>query len=157
MVQAKAEPVSAVHATWEARLPDLSKIDPEFRAQVVAILSRYQSVFPKELPAGLPPNELPCRVIPLEAGHKPPFRQRYRLSPLEMAELQKQITGLLERGLIEPSSSPYGAPVLFVPKANGELRACFDYRELNKITIKNRFPIPRIDDIIDRFKGASVF
>jgi hypothetical protein len=157
MVQATHEPAASVHKSWHERLPDMSALNADEKQAVLDLLDKYKSIFPETIPAGLPPNTLPCRVIPLEEPHKIPFRQRGRLSPVEMKELEKQVGDLLERGLIEPSSSPYGAPVLFVPKADGSLRACFDYRELNEITIKNRFPIPMISDIIDQFQGASVF
>jgi hypothetical protein len=80
-----------------------------------------------------------------------------RLSPAEVQEVDKQLKALLQKGLIEPSSSPYGAPVLFVSKPDGSLRMCIDYRALNKITVKNRYPIPRIDDLLDQLNGAKVF
>ena len=79
------------------------------------------------------------------------------MSPLELDTLRKELDKLLKNGSIEPSVSPYGAPVIFVKKKSGELRMCIDYRALNKITIKNRFPIPLIDDLIDRLHGAKVF
>jgi hypothetical protein len=81
----------------------------------------------------------------------------YRLSPLEEAEVKRQVTDLLAKGMIEPSTSPYGAPILFVGKKDGTLRMCVDYRALNAITVKNRYPLPRIDDLFDRLSGCSVF
>jgi len=87
----------------------------------------------------------------------PPFKGMYRLSPKEKREMEKQITDMLEKGLIEPSTSPYGAPILFVMKKDGAMRMCIDYRELNKITKKNRYPLPRIDDLLDSLAGAQVF
>jgi transposase InsO family protein len=79
------------------------------------------------------------------------------MSPRELEELQKQLTELIDMGFIQPSKSPYGAPILFVPKKNGKLRMCVDYRALNKITIKNRYPLPRIDELLDRLYGATIF
>jgi hypothetical protein len=96
-------------------------------------------------------------TIPVEPNTHPPYLPVKRLSPVEMVEVDKQLAVLLEKGLIEPSSSPYGAPVLFVAKPDGSLRMCIDYRMLNKITVKNRYPMPRIDDLLDKLHGAKVF
>jgi len=79
------------------------------------------------------------------------------MSPKEMEELKKQIDRFLKLGHIRPSTSPYGAPVLFAPKKDGGLRFCVDYRALNKNTIKNRYPLPKIDELLDQLAGASVF
>ena len=81
----------------------------------------------------------------------------YRTTPLELKELKLQLQELLEKGFIRPSLSPWGAPVLFVKKKDGTLRLCIDYRQLNKLTIKNKYPLPRIDDLFDQLKGASIF
>ena len=81
----------------------------------------------------------------------------YRLNPQEREEVTKQVTELLKKGLIEPSTSPYGAPILFVTKKDGSLRMVIDYRALNKITIRNRYPLPRIDDLLDQLQGAKYF
>ena len=75
----------------------------------------------------------------------------------ELAEMKKQIEELLEKGYVRPSTSPWGAPVLFVKKKDGTMRMCVDYRALNEVTIKNKYPLPRIDDLFDQLKGASVF
>ncbi|GJP51917.1 hypothetical protein CLOM_g11045 [Closterium sp. NIES-68] len=92
-----------------------------------------------------------------EPGSKPTFRAPYRLSPIELADMKKQIEYLIAKGLIRPSTSPYGAPVLFTPQPDGSLRMCIDYRALNKQTIKNKYPIPRIDDLLDQLRGATAF
>ncbi|GJS11547.1 putative reverse transcriptase domain-containing protein [Tanacetum coccineum] len=84
-------------------------------------------------------------------------RAPYRLAPSEMKELSEQLKELLEKGFIRPSSSPWGAPVLFVKKKDGSFRMCIDYRELNKLTVKNRYPLPRIDDLFDQLQGSSVY
>jgi hypothetical protein len=98
---------------------------------------------------------MPEHAIKLAADAKPPFRRNYRMSPLELQELRTQVTELLAKGLITPSSSPFGAPVLFVPKPNGGLRFCLDYRALNDLTEKMRWPLPRIDDLLDAARGAK--
>jgi hypothetical protein len=121
------------------------------------LLEEYKDVFPAELPKGLPPARDVKHTIPLEEGSVPPFRGMYRVSPAELKEIETQVADLLEKGFIEPSSSPYGAPVLFVKKKDGTLRMVIDYRALNKITIKNKYPLPRIDDLLDRLGGAKYF
>ena len=110
-----------------------------------------------DLPPGLPPLRDTEHTIPLVPGSKPVFRPPYRLSPAEREEVEKQVKHLLEMGYITPSSSPYGSPILFVPKPNGKLRMCVDYRMLNDITIKNRYSMPRSDDLIDSLGGSKVF
>ncbi|GJP32418.1 hypothetical protein CLOM_g17009, partial [Closterium sp. NIES-68] len=92
-----------------------------------------------------------------EPGSKPTVRPPYRLSPPELADMKKQIEYVLEKKLIQLSTSPYGAPVLFTPKPDGSLRMCIDYKALNKLTIKNRYHIPRIDDLLDQLRGATIF
>jgi hypothetical protein len=92
--------------------------------------------------------------IALEEWEKLVAKTAFRLSPAEMDELKKQLSLLLEKGLVRPSVSAWGAPVLFAPKKDGGLRMCLDYRALNKLTIKNKCPIPRIDEIFDRLQGA---
>jgi hypothetical protein len=85
----------------------------------------------------------------VELGAPPPFRPMYRLSPVEQADVKSKLPNLLEKGLVEASTSPYGAPILFVGKKDGSLRMVQDYRYLNKITIKNWYPLPKIDDLLD--------
>ncbi|GBG72145.1 hypothetical protein CBR_g11078 [Chara braunii] len=109
-----------------------------------------------EPPTGTVPRPIQHR-IEIEPGSKTPKGVVYRMSPRELEELRKQLDELLEKGWIRPSSSPFGAPVLFVPKKEGELRMCIDYRGLNAITVKNVEPLPRIDDLLDRVQGAKYF
>ncbi|GAX83745.1 hypothetical protein CEUSTIGMA_g11170.t1 [Chlamydomonas eustigma] len=142
---------------WKSMLPDMSRVPEALKEDFMAVLEKHSAIFANELPPGLPPNVLPCRAIPLEHGVRPIYRQRHRLSPLENEVIEKEVKSLLDKGLIQPSISPFGAPILFLPKPDGTLRCVLDYRELNAVTIKNRHPIPRIDDIIDQFRGASVF
>ena len=91
------------------------------------------------------------------SGATPVSRAPYRMSPPELMELKMQLQELLDKGYIRPSVSPWGAPVLFVKKKDGTFRMCIDYRQLNKLTIKNRYPLPRIDDLSNQVRGASVF
>lgn len=137
--------------------PDLRHVPPEWRDKLSKLLDKYHHVFKQELPPGLPANRIDHEVIPLLPNSRPPYRPMFRLSPSEMAEVRKQVTELLQKGLIEPSSSPFGAPVLFVQKKDGTIRLVYDYRQLNSLTIKNKWPLPRIDDLIDSLGGASIF
>ncbi|KAL0539555.1 hypothetical protein IC582_023771 [Cucumis melo] len=111
---------------------------------------------PEELP-GLPPHREVEFAIELEPGTVPISRAPYRMAPAELKELKVQLQELLDKGFIRPSVSPWGAPVLFVKKKDGSMRLCIDYRELNKVTVKNRYPLPRIDDLFDQLQGATVF
>ncbi|KAG8481374.1 hypothetical protein CXB51_026156 [Gossypium anomalum] len=122
----------------------------------VRTIKEFQDVFPEELP-GLPPNREVEFGIDLLPGTAPVSIAPYRMAPKELVELKAQIQELLDRGFIRPSISPWGAPVLFVKKKDGTMRMCIDYRQLNKLTIKNKYPLPRIDDLFDQLKGASVF
>nr|GFB12053.1 putative reverse transcriptase domain-containing protein [Tanacetum cinerariifolium] len=90
-------------------------------------------------------------------GAAPVTRAPYRLTPFEMKELAEQLKELSEKGFIRPSSSPWGAPVLFVKKKDGSFKMCIDYQELNKLTVKNRYPLPRIDDLFDQLQGSSIY
>ncbi|KAJ9526148.1 hypothetical protein QJQ45_009577 [Haematococcus lacustris] len=114
-------------------------------------------VFPEDLPAGLPPKRAVDHRIDLEPNKRPPVRSTYAMSTCELAELEKQITEMQEKGFIRPSTSPYACGVLFVRKKDGTFRMCIDYRPLNRITIKNKYPIPRVDSLLDRLHGATVF
>ncbi|GJP50962.1 hypothetical protein CLOM_g10117 [Closterium sp. NIES-68] len=125
--------------------------------KIKELLKEFQDILPDDLPNELPPYRMHQHEIVEEQGSKPTFRAPYRLSPTELADMKKQIEYLLAKGLIRPSTSPYGAPVLFTPKPDGSLRMCIDYRALNKQTIKNKYPIPRIDDLLDQLRGAMVF
>nr|GFA57513.1 putative reverse transcriptase domain-containing protein [Tanacetum cinerariifolium] len=95
--------------------------------------------------------------IELIPGAEPISKAPYRMAPIELKELKDQLQELLERGFIRPSVSPWGAPVLFVKKKDGSMRLCIDYQELNKITIRNHYPLPRIDDLFDQLQGAMYF
>ena len=121
------------------------------------LLCEYSDVFPSELPDVLPPQTEMDHDITNEPGAEPPSKPAYRLSQSELDEVQLQITDLLKKGIIEPSKSPYGAPVFFVRKSDGTLRMVCDWRELNKITIKNQACLPSIDDLFDIVQGNDYF
>ncbi|GKC90304.1 putative reverse transcriptase domain-containing protein [Tanacetum coccineum] len=116
----------------------------------------FPEVFPEDLP-GLPPARPVEFQIDLIPGAAPVARAPYRLAPSEIKELSEQLQELSDKGFIRPSSSPWGAPVLFVKKKDGSFRMCIDYRELNKLTVKNRYPLPRIDDLFDQLQGSSIY
>ncbi|GKC00643.1 putative reverse transcriptase domain-containing protein, partial [Tanacetum coccineum] len=120
------------------------------------IVREFPEVFPEDLP-GFPPARQVEFQIDLVPGAAPVARALYRLAPAEMQELSTQLQELSDRGFIRPSSSPWGAPVLFVKKKDGSFRMCINYRELNKQTVKNRYPLPRIDDLFDQLQGSRVY
>ncbi|KAI3776076.1 hypothetical protein L1987_45837 [Smallanthus sonchifolius] len=124
--------------------------------QDIPIIRDFPEVFPEDL-SGLPPVRQVDIRIELVPEAKPVARAPYRLAPSEMQELASQLQELSDKGFIRPSHSPWGAPVLFVKKKDGSFRMCIDYRELNKLTIKNRYPLPRIDDLFDQLQGSTCF
>ncbi|GJU25508.1 putative reverse transcriptase domain-containing protein [Tanacetum coccineum] len=128
----------------------------EKRVEDVLIIREFLKVFPNDLPR-LPPARQVEFQIDLIPGAAPVARTPYRLAPAEMQELSTQLQELFDKGFIRPSSSPWGAPVLFVKKKDGSFRMCIDYRELNKLTVKNRYPLPRIDDLFDQLQGSRVY
>ncbi|KAJ0765366.1 putative nucleotidyltransferase, Ribonuclease H [Helianthus annuus] len=128
----------------------------EKRLEDIPVVRDFPQVFPEDLP-GLPPHRQVEFQIELAPGAAPIARAPYRLAPSELEELSKQLQELLEKGFIRPSSSPWGAPVLFVKKKDGTFRMCIDYRELNKVTVKNRYPLPRIDDLFDQLQGSCYY
>ncbi|GJT46437.1 putative reverse transcriptase domain-containing protein [Tanacetum coccineum] len=128
----------------------------ERQIEDVPVVKDFSEVFPEDLP-GLPPTrqvEFHNELVP---GAAPVARAPYRLAPAEMKELAKQMKELSDKGLIRPSSSPWGAPILFVRKKDGSFRMCIDYRELNKLTVKNHYPLPRIDDLFDQLQGSNIY
>ncbi|CAA7041521.1 unnamed protein product [Microthlaspi erraticum] len=121
----------------------------------IPVVSEFEDVF--QALSGLPPDRSDPFTIELEPGTAPVSKASYRMAPAEMAELKKQLNDLMEKGFVRPSSSPWGAPVLFVKKKDGSFRLCIDYRGLNRVTVKNKYPLPRIDELLDQLRGATWF
>jgi hypothetical protein len=121
------------------------------------VLEEFPDVMPEELPEDLPSRRRVDHAIEVMPGVAPLAKAPYRMSHEELKKLKVQFEKLLAKGYIKPRKSPYGAPVFFVHKKDGTLRMCVDYRALNKATVKNRYPLPRIDDLFDRLSGAKVF
>jgi hypothetical protein len=131
-------------------------IAEEFVGNNIRVVRDFLDVFPEELP-GMPPDREVEFVIDLLPGTAPISKRPYRMSVEELKELKKQLTELQEVGFICPSSSPWGASVLFVQKKDGSQRMCVDYRSLNDVTVKNKYLLPRIEDLFDQMRGARVF
>jgi hypothetical protein len=122
----------------------------------IPVVCEYPDVFPDKL-SGMPPDRDIEFAIELQPGTAPISKRPYRMPPVELAELKKQLQELLDKGFIRPSTSPWGCPALFVKKKDESLRLCVDYRLLNAVTIKNKYPLPRIDVLFDQLVGAKVF
>ncbi|KAJ9513216.1 hypothetical protein QJQ45_029520 [Haematococcus lacustris] len=139
--------------------PDPAPAEPDLPPSVSqalnALLDEYADVFAPI--TSLPPERPVGHAIPLVPDARPSVVPPYRMSQDEHAELKKQVQDLLAKGMIEPSSCPFAAPILFVKKKSGELRMCLDYRQLNKITIRDQYPLPRIDDLFDKLSCCTVF
>jgi hypothetical protein len=135
---------SCVYATTDIKLED------------IPIVCEYPDVFPDYLP-GMPPDQDIEFIIELQPGTAPISKRPYRMPPNELAELKIQLQDLLDKGFIRPSASPWGCPALFVKKKDNSLRLYDDYRPLNAVTIKNKYPLPRIDILFDQLAGAKIF
>jgi hypothetical protein len=162
-VRATSALLSAVQAKRDAREGScvylayvIAKLENEVKLENISIVRDYLDVF-TEVYSGLPPNREIEFTIDLVPGTQPIHKAPYRMAPTELKELKEQLEELLDRGFIRPSVSPWGAPVLFVKKKDGSMRLCIDYRELNRVTIRNKYPLPRINDLFDQLKEASVF
>jgi len=127
--------------------------EPDLRE--IPIVQEFLGVL-QEVP-GLPPDWEIKFMIELVPDTMPIYKAPYRMPPMELAELETQLQELLDKGLIQPSVSPWGTPVLFVKKKNGSLRLYLDYRELNRVTVKNKYPLPCIDDLFDQLVGVAIF
>lgn len=127
---------------------------PQFVARVNALLEEFSDVFAE--PRGVVDRDVK-HSIKLEPGAQPPSASPYRMSTVELAELRKQLSDLIDKGFIRPSASPYASPVLFAMKKDGSYRLCVDYRALNKLTVRNRYPLPPVDQLLDTLLGAKVF
>ena len=128
-------------------------IPPELQG----LLEQFSDVFPNDLPPGLPPVRGVKHQIDLIPGASLPNRPAYRTNPMETKELQRQVEELIHRGYVRESLSSCAVPTLLVPKKDGTWRMCIDSRSMNNITIKYRFPIPRIDDLLDELAGSEWF
>ena len=138
----------------ELELSDFSKIEEPYRT----LLEKYKDVWPKDLPAGMPPHRPGVElVIPFDAEAQPVASYRMRYSPAEIEEARTQVKRFLEKGFVRPSTSPYGASVLFAPKKDGGLRMCIDYRRVNAQTRKDKHPLPRPEELVDQLRGADTF
>jgi hypothetical protein len=135
---------SALHHTTAHNLKD------------IPVAYEFSDVFSEDLP-GMPPDRNVEFVIELQPDTAPISRRPYKMTPKELAELKVQLNELLDKGYIRPSSSPWGCPALFVKKKDQSLRLCVDYRPLNVVIIKNKYPLPHIDILFDQLVGAKVF
>ena len=122
----------------------------------IPVVREFPDVFPDDI-AGLPPEREVEFTIDLIPGTEPISIPPYRMAPAELRELKAQLEELLSKGFIRPSISPWGAPVLFVKKKDGSLRLCIDYRQMNRVTIRNQYPLPRIDELFDQLQGSRVY
>ncbi|KAK9044741.1 hypothetical protein V6N11_058633 [Hibiscus sabdariffa] len=120
------------------------------------VVSKFIDVFPKELPGLSLTREVEFR-IDIQPGTNLVSITPYRMAPVELKELKKKLKELQSKGFIRPNTSPWGAPVLFVKKKVGTMSFCINYRQLNRVTIKNKYPLPRIEDLFDQLRDASVF
>ncbi|CAI7806543.1 unnamed protein product [Closterium sp. NIES-53] len=136
---------------------DFQKLLEAVPSELQDLLKRFPGIFLDDLPEGLPPQRAHNHRIELEPGAQPTVQRQFRLTQSELDELRKQLDYLLEKKFIRTSSSPFAAPILFTPKRDGGFRMCIDYRALNKVTVKSRYPIPRADELIDQLRTARVF
>lgn len=132
------------------------EVEKDVILNAVPVVSDFPELFPDDVP-GLPPVRDIKFTIDLVLGIGPISIAPYRMSPAELAELKAQLEELLTKQFVRPSVSPWEAPVLLVKKKDGSSRLCVDYRQLNKVTIKNKYPLPRFDDLMDQLQGAAVF
>nr|GEV37993.1 putative reverse transcriptase domain-containing protein [Tanacetum cinerariifolium] len=153
LVNGRVSETNIVLRVTSKKAKDNSK---EKRLDDVPVVQEFLKVFPEDLP-GLPPARQVEFQIDLVPGAAPVAHDSYQLAPAEMQELSTQLQELSDRGFIRPSSSPWGALVLFVKKKDGSFWMCIDYCELNKLTIKNQYPLPRIEDLFDQLQGSRVY
>ena len=136
LMNRKTGPNKSIVSVAERERQVLDSVPNNHRKDLEKLIQEYRDIFPEKLPKGVLPSRELQNKIEIEPGSKPPYRPPYRLGPAEQDELEEQIRDLLAQGFIQPSCSPYGAPVLFVPKKDGRWRMCLDYRALNKQTVK---------------------
>jgi hypothetical protein len=146
------EPV--VTAKGDANHVKVNQLDASQRSEV-PVVNEFLDVFPEDLP-NMPPDQEIEFVIELKPDTAPIYKTLFRMTTPELTKLKEHIKELIEKGFIHPSSSPWGGPVIFVPKKDGTQRLCVDYRALNEVTIKIKYPLHRIDDLFDQLYGACV-
>ncbi len=134
-----------------------NELNSSLPSMVASLLQEFGDIFPEEIPHGLPPTRGIEHQIDLIPGSSIPNRPAYRTSPEEAKEIQRQVDELLQKGFVRESLSPCSAPVILVPKKDGTWRMCTDCRAINKITVKYRYPIPRLDDMLDELHSSCVF
>jgi hypothetical protein len=137
------EPV--VTAKGVANCAKVNQLDAS-QGSEVSVVNEFPDVFPEELPSTPPDWDIEF-VIELKPGTALIYKTPFRMTTPELAKLKEHIRELLKKGFIRPSSSPWGAPMIFIPKKDGTQRLCIDYRALNEVTVKNKFLLPRIDDL----------
>jgi hypothetical protein len=153
---------SSTHDSVSLRLPSPTSIASALHhtttqnLEDIPVACEFPNIFPEDL-SGMPPDRDVEFIIELQPGMAPISRRSYKMTPKELAELKVQPNELLDKGYIHPSSSPWGCPVLFVKKKDRSLRLCIDYRPLNVVTIKNKYPLSHIDILFDQLAGAKVF
>lgn len=153
MIQKEQPDLIYVVTTSPTEKSQINPIHPALQR----LLQSFQDLFPDDLPDGLPPSRVVELEIPLMPDATPAFRPIYRTTPQEDLVLNSEIERLLKKGFIQKSTSPWAAAVVFAGKKDGSIRVCFDYRALNERTVKNRYPLPRIDEILDDIAGKAVF
>nr|CAB3502749.1 unnamed protein product [Digitaria exilis] len=156
-----AHPCVRIHGGSASRAgglvpPSCVFVMTEPKLEDIPIVCKFPDVFPDDLP-GMPPDRDIEFVIELQPGTAPISKRPYRMPPAELAEMKTQLQELLDKGFIRPSTSPWGCPAIFVEKKDHTLRMCIDYRPLNAVTIKNKYPLPRIDVLFDQLAGAKIF
>jgi hypothetical protein len=152
-IESVAEPV--VTAKGVANHAKVNQLNAS-QGSEVPMVNKFPDVFPEDL-LGMPPDRDIKFVIQLKPGTTPIYKTPYRMATPELAELKEHIKELLVKGFIHPTSSPWGAPVIFISKKDGTQRLCVDYHALNEVTIKNKYPLPRIDDLFYQLCGVCVF
>ena len=140
-------------------IPLMEKVTTEetIPNEINEVLNSYADIMPESLPQTLPPRRGIDHEIKLLLGVKPPAKNAYRMAPPKLAELRKQLDELLTAGFFRPAKAPYRAPVLFKKMKDGKLRLCIDYRALNKVTVRNKYPLPIISDLFDQLHGVKYF
>ena len=142
---------------YKENLLSTNNKDPNLPSSIVSLLQEFKDIFPEEIPNGLPPIRGIEHQIDFVPGAIIPNRPAYRSNPEETKELQRQVSDLMQKGYVRESLSPCAVPVLLVPKKDGTWRMCVDCRAVNKITVKYRHPIPRLNDMLDELSGSNVF